>query len=78
LPDSGISCWDIVQCGYCTDRSIATCNQTCTRDVRHRFIENLRINAGRELDQRAVGSGEKGVGQGHNQMGQLPEAVEQT
>jgi hypothetical protein len=78
LPNSGISCCGPVGCRYCTDLSIATRNQTCTRDFRSRFIENLDTNAGREVDHRPVGSGEKRVGEGNSQMGRLPETVEQS
>jgi hypothetical protein len=78
LPNSGITYCGLVQRRYCTDRSIATRNQTCSRDIRRRFIESLGTSAGREVDQRPVGSGEEGVGQGNDQMGRLPETIEQT
>jgi hypothetical protein len=66
-----------VQYRQCTDLSIAYRNKACARSV-DRFIESFRIDAGRELDRSSVGGGEKRVGQRHDQMGKLPEAVERT
>jgi hypothetical protein len=77
LPKGGISHCGTVQRGHRANPSIASRNKACTRGV-DRFIESFCINPGRELDGSSVGGGEKRVGQRHNQMGQLPEAVEQT
>ena len=66
-----------MQCRQRSDLGIAYRNKACARSV-DSFIESFRIDAGRELDRSSVGGGQKRVGQRHNQMGILPEAVERT
>ena len=66
-----------MQCRQRSDLGIACRNKACARSV-DRFIESFRIDAGRELDRSSVGGGKNRMGQRHNQMGKLPEAVERT
>jgi hypothetical protein len=61
-----------------TNFRIPTRGQICARDVRPGFVEALHSDAGRDLDKKAVGGGEEGAGQGHEKVGRLPKAVEQT
>jgi hypothetical protein len=78
LPEDGIADRGSVQFRHRANLSIASCNKASTCGIRYRFIERVHIDAGRELDRGSVGGGEERMGQGHHQVGQLPEAVEQT
>jgi len=54
------------------------------RQCRHRtnlcpgFVKTLHSDAGRDLDNKAMGGGKEDVGQGQGKMGRLPEAVERS
>ena len=56
--------------------SFVSRNKTSIRGV-DRTIENFHIDAGRGLDASSMGGGEERVGERHNQVGQLPEELEQ-
>lgn len=65
LPNGGCLCGGHeLQRRHRTNLSILIRVQTCTRGVRLGFVEALHSNAGRDLDNKAVGGGEEGVGQG--------------
>jgi len=61
-----------------TNFRIPTRDQIRTCGVRPGFVEALHSDAGRDLDKKAMGGSEEGMGQGHEKMGRLPKAVEQT
>lgn len=48
------------------------------RSHRTNIVGALQNGAGREVDNKAMGGGEEGVGQGQEKMGRLPEAIERT
>jgi hypothetical protein len=68
LSDGGVSYRGSVGRRHRANRNIAFRNQAHTCGI-DRNIESAHIDASRDLDQSSVGSGEKGVGQRHNQMG---------